>query len=606
IKVDVINETIVSAEDRENIIKFGSNNFRETSDGTIEVLNDKGKVKAIIDKDGYILNTRGQKLKFNIMASVDEEGNLQLNPYLNKGFKEILSLFDEETRTHILAAAKVVAMNDFISDLQVEKKMMKVLFNKEFTGFDKDSTMTTKNIGKLNLKGLKETIVKDIKSIRENELNYNDLEFNRLFRTRVSNGYRSAHRQETYFNITEKTDIAQRLRTMGNAGITSVILSQKSRKNINEETIRFIAEHGFDVILEVSSEDITTETDILEKYAQAGLSGVRVVVKNYTLGNVKILDDSITAINKLSFKTIPTISFDFSKDQGSKDKSAILDNDANRKEIVDYVSGHQIELVVDADIYLDENKKSDFDKLMNKAKVVLRVTSNVENKDANIVEVLKSIGVKICSKTFMVDNNVVRNAEKTPRYFGMQKDLEELFRDGNSVANIKEFLKGENISEEKIKEIFTEEVYKEYGKESNKLREFVIGAMIAEVDRNIIPENVRTTGSNYEILVSASLLMMVEGLSVTEINEKVKSAEINASGSVSQLLNNSALAKEVLSMWKYEAMTIKIENAAADTMTLEGLIKLILTIDTILPEKDLFGTSAISSLDGISAIMAAA
>ena len=59
-------------------------------------------------------------------------------------------------------------------------------------------------------------------------------------------------------------------------------------------------------------------------------------------------------------------------------------------------------------------------------------------------------------------------------------------------------------------------------------------------------------------------------------------------------------------MWKARDMRISIDDQTPDTVTLTGLIKLVLTMDTILPEKDLLGSSMELSLDGIKGILAAA
>ena len=91
----------------------------------------------------------------------------------------------------------------------------------------------------------------------------------------------------------------------------------------------------------------------------------------------------------------------------------------------------------------------------------------------------------------------------------------------------------------------------------------------------------------------------------------VNNIEIIGTGSLSDLLNGkdsqyAKLAKNILGkMWKSSDMMIAVDGEA-DTVTLAGLIKLILTMDTILPEKGLLGSSMNVSLDGIKGILAAA
>ena len=104
--------------------------------------------------------------------------------------------------------------------------------------------------------------------------------------------------------------------------------------------------------------------------------------------------------------------------------------------------------------------------------------------------------------------------------------------------------------------------------------------------------------------------MMINGSSMDDIKEMANKVEIVGEGSVSQLLNGenseyARLAKSILGMWKSSDMKITIDREA-ETVALAGLIKLILAMDTILPEQGLLGSSMELSLDGIKGILAAA
>ena len=148
------------------------------------------------------------------------------------------------------------------------------------------------------------------------------------------------------------------------------------------------------------------------------------------------------------------------------------------------------------------------------------------------------------------------------------------------------------------------------------VREYILGSMIAEVEDEIITPDIKLGEKNYKILVGAALLMMVDGESMENIREKLdKSLEIinQQNASLSQLLNGensdyAKVAKSILGMWKGKDMKIKIQDTEvkADTITLMGIIKLVLTMDTILPENDLLNSSMNVSLDGIKGILSAA
>ena len=137
------------------------------------------------------------------------------------------------------------------------------------------------------------------------------------------------------------------------------------------------------------------------------------------------------------------------------------------------------------------------------------------------------------------------------------------------------------------------------------VRDFVLGSMTAEIESRIIPSEVRTIGDNYKVLVGSALLMLVGGISIADINKEINNAQFDGSKSISQLLNESELAKSILGMWKSEDMKISMAEKA-ETMALAGLIKLILAMDTILPEGESLMSSLDVSLDGIKGILAAA
>ena len=129
--------------------------------------------------------------------------------------------------------------------------------------------------------------------------------------------------------------------------------------------------------------------------------------------------------------------------------------------------------------------------------------------------------------------------------------------------------------------------------------------MTKEIESLVIPSEVRSVGDNYKVLVGSALLMMINGVNINDITTEANKAVIDGGKSISQLLNESELAKSILSMWKSEDMKLSLAETA-DTVALAGLIKLILTMDTILPEGESLMSSLDVSLDGIKGILAAA
>jgi hypothetical protein len=235
-------------------------------------------------------------------------------------------------------------------------------------------------------------------------------------------------------------------------------------------------------------------------------------------------------------------------------------------------------------------------------------------------------GVAIFAKKAFVGNlskiNVFMDTLKTnPRFVGRDVDFNEIFSDGISVVDIKDILEGTGtITEDKLSILFKEDVVvsiKELLKQNeNKdfdlttvVREYVLGSMIAYIEQEVITENVQMGEKNYRILVGAILLMMVNGDKVEAIRKKVEDADVLSDKTMSQLLNDSDIAKAILGMWNSKYMTIKLdkysmneENKAA----LSELIKVILIMDTTLPESDSLNFSIDVSIDGIKGILSAA
>ncbi|MBQ3942699.1 MAG: hypothetical protein II669_00090, partial [Elusimicrobia bacterium] len=185
------------------------------------------------------------------------------------------------------------------------------------------------------------------------------------------------------------------------------------------------------------------------------------------------------------------------------------------------------------------------------------------------------------------------------------------------------------LTENDLAEIFNDETINKIKEllENNKangfdltmtVREYILGSMMATIEKDIISSDVQVGEKNYKILAGAALLMMVNGESLDKVRETLdgNGIVIDGSGSLSQLLNNmqdskyARVANGILGMWEASNMMIKLEgeqvNKEADFATLTGLIKLILTMDTILPEKGLLDSSMNVSLDGIKGILAAA
>ena len=224
-------------------------------------------------------------------------------------------------------------------------------------------------------------------------------------------------------------------------------------------------------------------------------------------------------------------------------------------------------------------------------------------------------------------NKFIASLGNNPRFAGRNIALDELFKNGTTLTeDIKELLKGtKEINESELRNLLTETAIKEIldltpktnGERTDKdltitTREYILGAMIADIESEIITPDVKPGEKNYRILVGATLLMLVDGESMENVKAKLGEVAIDGKGSLSQLLNDeensiyAKVAKNILSMWKARDMRISIDDQTPDTVTLTGLIKLVLTMDTILPEEGLLDSSMNVSLDGIKGILAAA
>ena len=456
-----------------------------------------------------------------------------------------------------------------------------------------------------------------------------------MFLTRSVKGTQSVQRQECYLNIDSKTDLLSALTSKKDAGVTSIVLTGK----YDESVVRYVSSHGFDTIIEVDADNIDRE--LLEKYAEAGLSGIRLVIKNRERFETieKDYNNIQNMLATLNFRTIPTISYDFVSDY--KDlKTSILKTEEDISKVIAFFNEinkerEVIELVVDASTYL--KYETNFNGLNDNVKVIMRVESNSEAKlNQEVVDLLKKLGVKvaICSKTVYRDNIFKSGFAYIARILGRDFDLSEILADSEGkapeklIASVKDLLEGGFIDEETFEKMFSQNakdiirkamdkagVQKEDKEKMEKelskyAREFIIGSMIAKVERKFITSDVRPGEKNYRILVGAALLMMVDGMAMEDIKEQVEKVDIKGDGSISQLLNAedseyAKLAKKILSMWKSDDMKITMAEKA-DTIALAGIIKLILAIDTVLPESNTFSDALKVSLDGYKGMLAAA
>ena len=605
-KVAAVPGIFVSEQSIQEMINKGM--MKQNKD-KYELLDAEGKVVAIVNDKNILTYKNGKPVTFKFNAMAKSEGSTTINFqfHLNEKPRAIFDCFDEQTKKDLLQAAKLLLNDRLLSDPVAEDRMLKVLMS------DK---LITKNINLSSIRDINEQLSENITVMRE-ELSknsgYTDPEVESLLRTSNINGVKSVQRQETYLKITPKTDIATRLNTMKNAGVTAIIL----RGDYNVDTIKFIKNHGFDVIIEFNEKDRAK----LKSFVDAGLSGLRFVVKDAetakTMGNLEqYYNDNMKMIEGLDFKTIPTISYEFDK--------SILSEEQLRNNAITLVKANDIELVVDVETCVDN--LDTFKDLADSAKLVVKVDDN-RNIDANskMKEVLaKFYGVAICANKVFVTNMFRDNLKNNPRLVGRNIELNEMLKD---ISTIKDLLVEGNktITEKDLEDLFTTEAIKQIKTllEQNKdnlslttvVREYILGSMIATVEKEIISSDVQVGEKNYKILVGAALLMMINGASMDSINEMANNIEIIGDASISQLLNGeqsnyAKVAKEILGMWKSSDMklisTDKQKAKGIDTVTLAGLIKLVLTMDTILPEKDLLGSSMELSLDGIKGILAAA
>ena len=633
--LETVNEPFVSLEDRKGIkerLEAKGVTVREVknADGTTTLeLFAEGKFVGKIDSKGYLSNSRGQQLKFNVML---DENTLDIHFHLNKNSRDLLNLLDDQTRNHILESAKLVLMTDFISNLTLERKMMKLLFSE---------ALTSANIENLSLDSDFRRAIESI--IKGNTLNYSgselksllrvdSLEFDALLKANAIDSVKSVSRQEVPLNVKAKTDIAKALLSFGRSGVTSILL----RGTYNADTIKFIREHGFDVVVEVDYEEVCTTDNIadvevikgvkLGSCVENGLSGLRFkIASSSRVTTLKAdYDANIAKLNNLMFRTIPTISYNFTGD--------VLT--ANAEDIIRFVESENTELFIDISNVKDEDLESllkQFEGLANDFKLMVGVNDNRDEKARMVLS--KFQGIALFANTVRrgsIDNinKFIDSLGYNPRFAGRNVALDNLFKNGVTVTteDIKKLLEGtEEINESKLRSLLTETAIKEIldltpktnGERTAKdltitTREYILGSMIAEIESEIITPDVKAGEKNYKVLVGAALLMMVNGESLDNIKADLDKVKITGEGSLSQLLNNEAnsvyarVAKSILSMWKGKDMKIKIENPEADSIALTGLIKLILTMDTILPEEGLLDSSMNVSLDGIKGILSAA
>ena len=616
-KVAAVPGIFVSEQSIQEMINKGM--MKQNKD-KYELLDAEGKVVAIVQKGQNVLRYKNGKpvtFKFNAMAKSEGDTTINIQLHLNSAPRAIFDCLDEQTKRDLLQAAKLLLNDRLLSDPVAEDRMLKILTS------DK---MISENIDNSRIEAVNKQLENNIKAIRKDmseNSGYTEPELERLLRTSSMNGIKSVQRQETYLTVSPKTDIASRLNTMKNSGVTAIIL----RGKYSADTIKFIKNHGFDVIIEFNEKDRAK----LETFVKAGLSGLRFVVKDAKIAQdeqslQKYYDDNKEMIKELNFKTIPTISYEFDK--------SILSEEQLRNNVITFVTkedkdkkAKDIELVVDVETCADNLDA--FKDLAESARLVVKVDDN-RNIDANskMKEVLaKFYGVAICANKVFVTNMFRDNLKNNPRLVGRNIELNEMLK--KDISTIKDLLVEGNktITEKDLEDLFTTEAIKQIKKllEQNKdnlslttvVREYILGSMIATVEKEIISSNVQAGEKNYKILVGSALIMMVNGASMDFINEMVDNIEITEDGSISQLLNgeNSSYAiaaKKILGMWKSSDMTIiSMDDQSAkdnkiNTVTLSGLIKLVLTMDTILPENDLLNSSINVSLDGIKGILAAA
>jgi hypothetical protein len=591
-KLAALPGAFVSRQDIERMKAEGR--FIEKS-GEYVLLDSSNKVVAKINEnDGYLIDGKGNKItfKFNAMAKAEGDNTVNISFHLNKSPRAVFDCLDDKTQKHLIQVAQLLLNDRLLSDPVVEDKMANII-----TG-DK---LTAANISKKTMDNINEQLSENVKDVI-NELSkdsvYNDTEIDSLLRTTNVNGIKSVQRQETYLNVTARTDIATRLGTMKNAGVTAIILKGK----YDVDVIKFIKNHGFDVIVEVDPNNVD---DNLRDYVEnGGLSGIRFVVKEAE--NIDYIYQSTTNIvNGLNFKTIPAISYEFGSD--------ILT--ANQDSIIKFINDNNVELVADADVCL--KSQSTFKALADSAKLIVKVE---DNRDANTAAILaKFYGVAICAKKAFVKNVFKDSLKNNPRIVGRDVELSEIFANGKSIANVKDILTGsKKITEAELETLFTKETVDAVNKLmkdndtsdlTKTVREYILGSMMAFVEKEIITSDVQVGENNYRILVGAVMLMMVNGDSISAIKNRIENIDVTSDKTMSELLNDSSLAKAILNMWKGEDMLIKLDRYSMNEEnknTLTELIKVILIMDTVLPESDSLRYSLDVSLDGIKGILASA
>ena len=654
-KLASIENNFLSQADLKNILEDKDHYVTEP------VKESKGKAWELRTKDGIfigkIITTENGNLalvtnknkpitfKFNAMIGRSADANVSEIAYsLNKNSRRIFDLLDPNTQEHLIAAADYKFKNRILpnGDLIVRDKLVRFAVG--------DNVLNAENVSQTGLTAFDKAVAESVAAYRTST-NYSLAEMNELLLSRTFRGYQSVQRQEMYFKVTSKTNLeyikkGNLLRSFESAGVTTLIIQEDSYTANLEEIVKYIKDHGFEVIIEVDVNNIDEAK--LTSLAQAGLTGIRFVVKNdVTKENIGSVVNGLseTYRNKVlplisNFRTIPAISYDFSNNRGRSSKLNIS-NEIIRT-VAEFIRTNGLELVVDARTYVeteenyiaqgkDMNNLRDFVELRDTAKIVVRV-SDKDAEDASIFNKIKKAGA-VCAKTIetlkkiRVMDSLKNNARLNGRDYSLSdifgENISELFINGGTSADldiIRKFLSGqEPLSLEAYNRLFTEsarkaidDVIANNGANKNDkdvltgfARDFVIGSMTKEIESLVIPSEVRSVGDNYKVLVGSALLMMINGVNINDITTEANKAVIDGSKSISQLLNESGLAKSILGMWKSEDMKISIEEKA-DTIALAGLIKLILTMDTILPEGESLMSSLDVSLDGIKGILAAA
>ncbi|WP_372520896.1 hypothetical protein [Candidatus Ruminimicrobiellum ovillum] len=654
-KLASIENNFLSQADLKNILEDKDHYITEP------VKESKGKAWELRTKDGIfigkIITTENGNLalvtnknkpitfKFNAMIGRSADANVSEIAYsLNKNSRKIFDLLDPNTQEHLIAAADYKFKNRILpnGDLIVRDKLVRFAVG--------DNVLNAENVSQTGLTAFDKAVAESVAAYRIST-NYSLAEMNELLLSRTFRGYQSVQRQEMYFKVTSKTNLeyikkGNLLRSFESAGVTTLIIQEDSYTANLEEIVKYIKDHGFEVVIEVDANNI--DESKLTSLAQAGLTGIRFVVKNdVTKENIGSVVNGLSEDykNKVlplisNFRTIPAISYDFSNNRGRSSKLNIS-NEIIRT-VAEFIKTNGLELVVDAKTYVeteenyiaqgkDMNNLRDFVELRDGAKIVVRV-SDKDAEDAGIFDKIKKAGA-VCAKTIetlkkiRVMDSLKNNARLNGRDYSLSdifgESISELFINGGTsedLDTIRKFLAGqEPLSLEAYNRLFSESARKAIddviaNNNANKndkdvltgfARDFVIGSMTKEIESLVIPSEVRSVGDNYKVLVGSALLMMVNGVNVNDITTEANKAVIDGSKSISQLLNESGLAKSILSMWKSEDMKISIEEKA-DTIALAGLIKLILTMDTLLPEGESLMSSLDVSLDGIKGILAAA